>query len=166
MKKIIFVLFVIWGFFSCENPYENVSQPKHYNGDPFVSLSSEQAIVRLGVDESINNTKEAGVYKDSLVLSQKLNRDIIVTLELVAEETEGEVNTNFSFQQQVTIKADNYFGSYTATALTLPDDELSKYKLAIRIKEVNDKDVIAGLYGLKKENEDRKKRFKTFSFQK
>lgn len=157
---------MIWGFFSCENPYENVSEPKHYNGDPFVSLSSEQAIVRLGVNEALNNTKEAGVYRDSLLLSQKLDRDIIVTLEWVAEETQGEVETNFSFQQQVIIKADTNFGNFTTTALTLPENELSKYKLAIRIKEVNDEHVIAGLYGLKKENEDRKKRFKTFSFQK
>ncbi|SMO38942.1 hypothetical protein SAMN06265379_101436 [Saccharicrinis carchari] len=166
MKNIVIVLFALWVFASCENPYENVSEEKYYKGYPFVSLSSEQSAVRLGVHESTNQTMQAGVFKDSLVLSSTINEDLVVYLEMVDEETQGVLNDNFTFQEKVTIRAGHNYGSFTVSALNLPQDEVSKFKLTIRIKEVDKEQVIAGLYGIKKENEARQKRFKTYSFQK
>ena len=151
---------------ACENPYDNVSDAKYYQGDPFVSLSSEQAAIRLGVNENNNHTDQPGVFQDSLVLSQVLDHDIMVTLEVVDQETLGEVGIHFTFKEQVSIQAGKNYGSYWVRALDIPADELSKYKLSIRIKAVDDQGIIAGLYGIKKENEERQKRFKTYSFQK
>ena len=152
-------------FVSCENPYDEVSESKKYTGNPFVSLSSEQAVVNIGINANNNHTIEDGVFKDSLVLSHTLDYDINIVLEVVGEETQGDVETNFSFQDMVTIPAGNNYGEFYVSALTIPNDEISKYKLAIRIKEVDTELVVAGLYGAKKENEERQKRFKTYSFQ-
>lgn len=166
MKNIVAVIVLVWAFVACENPYENVSEAKFYNGNPFVSLSSEQAAIRLGVNQRSNHTSQAGVFKDSLVLSHALDHDITVTLEMVARETFGDMDTHFTFQEAVRIEAGKNYGSYTVSALSVPTDEVSRFKLSIRIKEVDDEQIIAGLYGTKKENEARKKRFKTYSFQK
>lgn len=156
---------MVWTFVACENPYDLVSESKAYKGDPFVSLSSEQAAIRLGVNENSNHTQQAGGFKDSLVLSHVLNHDLTVTLEVVEEETHGDVDEHFSFQNTVMIEAGKNYGTFMVNALNVPVEEISKYKLSIRIKEVDDEQVIAGLYGAKKENEERKKRFKTYSFQ-
>lgn len=164
MIRNIFVLaFVVLGFVACDDPYENVSQPKHYTGNPFVSLSSEQAAISLGVKSS-NHTAQAGVFKDSLILSHAQENDLKVQLELVATETQGDIDVNFSFQKEVSIEAGKNFGSYTVRVLDLPANDLSRYKLSIRIKETNNPEVIAGLYGAKRKNEARQKRFKTYSF--
>ncbi|PWD97936.1 hypothetical protein [Marinilabilia rubra] len=165
MKHTIIILLLAYVFVGCENPYELVKESKVYKENPLVSLSSEQAVIHLGVDETGNHTPEAGVFKDSLVLSHVLDHDINVTLELVEDETFGEVETHFSFQKEVTIKAGQNYGTYKVQALNVPVEAISKYKLSIRIKEVDDDNIIAGLYGVKKENEDRKKRFKTYSYQ-
>ncbi|MCG8579457.1 MAG: hypothetical protein MI866_06050 [Bacteroidales bacterium] len=165
MKYIVLILLIGCGLLSCENPYDNVSAPKYYHDDPLVSLSSEQAVVRKGINVINNHTSQAGVYRDSLVLSHKLEHDIVVTLELVDEETNGEVDTNFSFQSVVTIKAGYNYGQYTVSALELEQEQINTYRLAIRIKEVDDPGIIAGLYGSKKENQARPKRFKTYVFQ-
>ena len=166
MKNLFVIILMVLAVTSCEDHYENVKDPKHYTGDPFVSLNSERAVISLEVNKPVNNTWQAGVYKDKLVLSHPLDHDISVTLEVVNEETFGSLDTNFEFQQTVVIEAGDNYGSYTISALSIPEKEISKYKLAIRIKEVDDPLVIAGLYGIKKENEERKKRFKTYSFQK
>ncbi len=166
MKNIITSILMVWAITSCENPYDNVSDPKHYTGAPFVSLDSEQAVIDLNVNQPDNHSWEAGVYKDKLILSHALDHDITVTLEIVDEETTGAVGTNFEFQETVVITAGETFGSFKISALTIADADISKYKLAIRIKEVDTPNVIAGLYGIKKENEERKKRFKTYSFRK
>ncbi|MCT4586745.1 MAG: hypothetical protein N4A71_02900 [Carboxylicivirga sp.] len=166
MKNFVIVFLIGFGLWACENPYENVSDPKYYDDDPFVSLSSEQAVVRMGLDEEHNHSSIPGVYRDSLVLSHKLDHDINVTLEWVQEETNGEVGTNFSFQKVVSIDAGQNYGHYNVTGLDFADGNINSYKLAVRIKGVDDQNVIAGLYGSKKENQARPKRFKTYSFQK
>jgi hypothetical protein len=130
-----------------------------------VSLSSEQAVVRQGINVVNNHSDQAGVYRDSLVLSHKLEHDIAVTLEWVDEETNGEVDTNFNFQSVVNIKAGDNYGYYTVSALELKQAHINTYRLAIQIKEVDDPHIIAGLYGSKKENQARPKRFKTYTFQ-
>jgi len=166
MKKIVVVLVLVCSIVACENPYENVLDNKYYDGDPFVSLSSEQAVIRLGTGQANNQPNQVGMYKDSLVLSHKLDHDISVTLELVDYGTYGDLDINFSFQKEVIIKAGDNYGAYLVQALELSEEEMSKYKLAIRIMGVDDQQVIAGFYGIKKENEERKKRLKTYSFQK
>lgn len=162
---VIFIL-MVWGLGACENPYDQVSEEKYYSGNPFVSLSSEQAAIRLGISKNNNQIEESGVFKDSLVLSHKLDHDITVFLEIVDEESLGNIDEHYAFEDRVVIEVGHYYGSFTVRNLGVPEDEVSKYKLSIRIKEVNDEQVIAGLYGIKKENEERKKRFKTYSFQK
>lgn len=165
MKNTVILLLMIWVFAACENPYENVSEAKEYKGNPFVSLSSEQASIHLGTNENSNHTTQAGVFKDSLVLSHVLDFDLTVIFEMVVEESFGEVETHYSFQNTVTIESGHNYGVYYVRGLNIPVDEISKYKLAIRIQEVDNENVIAGLYGAKKENEEREKRFKTYSFQ-
>ena len=165
MKYIVILLLGIGTLGACENPYEEVSKSKTYAGDPFVSLSSEQATIKLGVNESSNHTLEAGVFQDSLVLSHVLEDDLYVELEMVAEESLGELDTHFSFQQTVYIAAGTNYGYFDVSGLDIPEDYISKYKLALRIKEVDIEGLIAGLYGIKKDNEVRQKRFKTYSFQ-
>ncbi len=164
MKNLVLVLVMVWSLVSCEDPYENISDDKTYKGNPFVSLSSEQASVNLGIHSGNNQINSAGVFKDSIVLSHVLENDITVSLQVVDEETFGDENVNFSFQHSVTIEAGNNYGSYTIEALDIPIEDISKYKLAIRIISVDDEHVIAGLYGVKKENEDRQKRYKIYSF--
>ncbi|MBI9062019.1 MAG: hypothetical protein JEZ14_08510 [Marinilabiliaceae bacterium] len=166
MKNIVALAVLVCAFVSCDNPYENVKEAKYYTGNPFVSLSSEQAVIRQGLDPDRNHTLQAGVFKDSLVLSHTLDHALTVTLELVDEATRGNVEEHFSFQETVTIQAGENYGNFTVSALEIPQEEVSKYKLSIHIKSVDDEQVIAGLYGAKKENEARKKRFKTYSFQK
>lgn len=166
MKYLVLSLLIGCSLLSCENPYENVSDVKYYDDNPLVSLSSEQALVRVGLDEENNHTNKEGVYQDSLLLSHKLDHDITVILEGVSGETTGEIDENFSFQREVVIEAGNNYGSYNVSALDINEDNISAYKLAIRIKEVDDPNVIAGMYGSKKEKQARPKRFKTYSFQK
>ena len=166
MKNTIALFLLVMLFASCENPYEHVSEDKYYTGNPFVSLSSEQAAIRLSVNESTNHSLQAGEFKDSLILSHTLDQTILVTLEIVNEATQGTIDEHFAFQQTVMIEAGQNYGSFTVNALNIPEDEVSQYKLAIRIKEVDNEQIIAGLYGTKKENEPRQKRFKTYSFQK
>ncbi len=165
MKNIIVLFLLVMLFVSCENPYEHVSEEKYYTGNPFVSLSSEQAAIRLGVNENTNHSLQAGVFKDSLILSHAIDRTIMVSLEIVNEATQGTINEHFAFQETVMIEAGQNYGSFTVSALNVPENEVSRYKLAIRIKKVDDEQIIAGLYGAKKENEPRQKRFKTYSFQ-
>jgi len=165
VKNIVLILIVACLFVACEDPYDNVSESKIYHGNPFVSLSSEQAAIDLGVNESNNHTQQAGVFVDSLILSHVLYNDLTVYLEIVDEESNGQLENHFSFQQTVTIQAGSNYGTYTVSGLNLQVDELSNYKLAVRIKSVDNEQVIAGLYGTKKENEERQKRFKTYSFQ-
>ncbi|WP_027471477.1 hypothetical protein [Saccharicrinis fermentans] len=165
MKYILILLLGIGTLEACENPYEEVSKSKTYAGDPFVSLSSEQATIKLGVSESSNHTMEAGVFKDSLVLSHVLEDDLYVELEMVEDESLGDLDTHFTFQEIVYIAAGTNYGYFDVSGLDIPEDDISKYKLALRIKEVNIEGVIAGLYGIKKENEERQKRFKAYSFQ-
>lgn len=165
MKNAFMLLMLALTLGACENPYDLVDDSKTYQGLPFVCVSSEQAVIRLGVNPNGNQTELPGVFKDSLVLSHVLDHDLTVVLELVAEETHGELETNFSFQERVTIGAGKNFGAFLVRAIGVPASEVGKYKLSIRVKEVDDAQVIAGLYGAKKENEERKKRFKTYSFQ-
>lgn len=165
MKNIVALVLLVGAFVSCDNPYENVKEAKYYTGNPFVSLSSEQAVIQQGLNPDRNQTQQAGVFKDSLVLSHALDHDLTVTLELVDEATRGSIDEHFAFQETVTIQAGKNYGSFLVSALEISQEEVSKLKLAIRIKAVDDEQVIAGLYGAKKENEARKKRFKTYSFQ-
>ncbi len=165
MKNVIILFLLIGVFAACENPYENVSEDKQYNGDPFVCLSSEQASIHLQINENNNEVTQEGIFKDSLILSHVLDHDLRVTLEMVEEESYGEINTNYSFQNTVNIEAGNNFGVFYVKGLSIPVDEISRYKLAVRIKSVDNENVIAGLYGIKKDNEARQKRFKTYSFQ-
>lgn len=165
MKNLTILLVLVCGLIACEKPYENVSVDKRYKGQPFVSLSSEQASINLGIDQGNNQSIEEGVFRDSLVLSHVLEEDLTVLLEMVDVESVGQQEINFSFQHTVTIEAGQNYGSFNVRALELKESELSQYKLAIRIKEVDNENVIAGLYGAKKENEEREKRFKTYSFQ-
>lgn len=166
MRFSIVAILIIWLCSSCEKPYELVSEEKHYDGAPFVSLSSEQALIRLGINEGVNNTPEAGLFRDSIILSHKLDYPITVFLDVVTTETHGNLNTHFSFQQEVTINSGDNYGSFTVLAGEIPQNEISKYKLTIHISKCDNPDIIAGMYGIKKENEDRQKRFKSYSFQK
>jgi hypothetical protein len=166
MMKNFVILLLVWVFVSCENPYENVSEDKQYTGNPFVSLSSEQASVDMGINQNNNQSLQAGVFKDSIVLSHVLDTDLTVMLERVEDESFGEVGTHFDFQDTLTIKSGENYGVFYVSGLSIAVDEISKYKLAVRIKEVDNENVIGGLYGVKKENEPREKRFKTYSFQK
>lgn len=165
MKHTVILLLMVLAFAACENPYDLVSESKVYSNNPFVSLSSEDAAIRMDVNQAANHTLQAGVFKDSLILSHALDHDLTVTLELVEAGTRGDLEQHFRFQNTVIIPAGTNFGTYLVTALNVPLSDISKYKLAIRIKEVDDAGVIAGMYGTKKENEERKKRFKTYSFQ-
>ncbi len=165
MKNIVIVFIIGLTLGACDNPYDLVSESKIYNGNPFVMLSSEQAAIRLGINENSNHTSLPGIFKDSLVLSHKLDHDLTVVLEFVSEESFGALNEQFSFQEVVIIDAGQNYGAYTVHALNIPVSSISKYKLSVRIKSTDDEKVIAGLFGAKKENEERKKRFKTYSFQ-
>ncbi len=165
MKNFIALFFAILTLGSCENPYDLVSESKTYKGDPFVMLSSEQAAIRLGISQNNNHSSLPGIFRDSLVLSNALDHDLTITLELVGNESFGALNEHFKFQDKVIIDAGSNYGSFTVHALDIPISEISKYKLSSRIKETDDPLVIAGLYGSKKENEERQKRFKTYSFQ-
>ncbi len=162
MKNTVVLMVLVLAFVSCDNPYDNIKEAKYYTGNPFVSLSSEQAVIR----QEVNQTQQAGVFKDSLLLSHVLDHALTVSLEVVDAATSGTVDEHFTFQETVTIEAGNNYGDFTVSALDIPQEEVSKFKLAIRIKAVDDANVIAGLYGIKKENEARQKRFKTYSFQK
>nr|WP_321451316.1 hypothetical protein [uncultured Carboxylicivirga sp.] len=164
-NNVVLVLAMMWCLVSCEHPYENITADKTYNGNPFVSLSSEQASVNIGIDAGNNQTDKAGVFKDSLVLSHVLDEDLSVLLEIVDEETIGKEDVNFRFQYKVVIEAGKNYGAYTVEALDILLKDISEYKLSIRIAAVDNDNVIAGMYGAKKENEERQKRFKTYSFQ-
>ncbi|MCG8411886.1 MAG: hypothetical protein MI739_11455 [Bacteroidales bacterium] len=166
MKKLILTIIALWSFSACDNPYDLVEADKTYNGKPFVSLNAEQGVVYLSVNEDKNNTDRPGVLKDSLLINRPLDHDLTVTLEAVPSETRGTVGKNFRFDVQAVIKAGKSYGYYTVQVLDLPEDQISQNKLSLCIKSVDDTDVIAGLYGLKKKNEERKKHFKTYSFKK
>ncbi len=161
LKNIAILVLSIWVLAACEDPYENVSSDKSYDGSPFVSLSSESASIHM----SATREQEAGIFKDSIALSHVLTQDLLVTLEYVAEESYGTLNTNYAYQETVLIEAGENYGYFEVQGIDIPLDEMSKYKLSIRISEVNNDNVIAGMYGAKKENEAREKRFKTYSFQ-
>ncbi|WP_430812881.1 MULTISPECIES: hypothetical protein [unclassified Carboxylicivirga] len=165
MKIVLVISGLLMALVSCENPYENVSVDKSYTGQPLVMLSSEQAVVRLAASPA-NHSDIPGLFVDSLILSHKLDHAIMVSLEVVAEATIGSVGEHFSFEQEVEIEAGNYCGSYGVEALDLPLNDISKYQLSVCITSVDDQEVIAGLYGAKKEGEEREKRFKTYSFKK
>jgi len=165
MKKSFVLIIIAFIFLACENPYELVSEDKNYKGNPFVSLSSEQASIRLGINEGANNSPMAGVFKDSIVLSNPLNDALVVWLEFDNQESQGILDTHFSFQEQVIIEAGASYGTFLVSAEEISEEDMSSIKLAIKIADVDNENVIAGMYGIKKENEDRKKRIKVYTFQ-
>ncbi len=148
---------------SCESPYDNVTGGAVYSGDPYVMLSSEASSIHLEVNSS-NNSDQAGLFIDSLVLSHTLDHDLIVTLECYENNTFGEVDTNFRFQREVTIPAGENFGSFYVEALDIDAAQASSYKLSIYIDSCDNDQVIAGINGIKYENQEREKRNKTYSF--
>lgn len=162
MKNILALFLLQFALASCEKPYDLVSQPKYYTGDPFVCLSSEQASIKV---EGNNDETCSGIFRDSITLSTALDHSISVELELVPEETVGTLGTTFTFDDKISITAGSNYGIYYVKALQVPHDQMSQYKLSVRIKEVDDPKVIPGLFGIKKENEDRQKEFKSYSFQ-
>ena len=162
--KIIILLSLTVFSFACEDPYANVSSDDVYDGKPIVMLNSEAATIRLSV-HSGNNSDKAGVFVDSLTLSHTLNYDIKVTLEFVMTASYGELGKNFIFNKEVVIKAGQYYGNYQVEAISIPLEDIVLYKLAVQIKEVDSDDVIAGLYGIQIENEERQKQIKVYSFQ-
>ncbi|BDD12035.1 hypothetical protein FUAX_44670 (plasmid) [Fulvitalea axinellae] len=148
--------------FSCDDPYENIPDDKSYNGKPFVSLSSESGVINL-------NGTTKGALTDSVALSHRQDHDITVTLELVERFTVGEVGTHFTYENNLTIPAGAFYGHFKAEALDVKEDgdvKISDYKLSVRIKSVDDPNIIPGLYGNKLEGEERQKRYKTISFRK
>ncbi|MFI3281181.1 MAG: hypothetical protein R3Y44_04305 [Rikenellaceae bacterium] len=148
---------------SCENPYENVKGGAVYSGDPFVMLSGEETSVNLGVSSS-NYSDEPGLFIDSLILSHPLDYDLRVTLETYDGNTFGDVGTNFRFQSEVLIEAGSYYGYFEVEALDIDAADALSYKLALKITATDSDSVIAGLNGIKYENADRLKRYKTYTF--
>ena len=69
MKNAFMLLMLALTLGACENPYDLVDDSKTYQGLPFVCVSSEQAVIRLGVSPNGNQTELPGVFKDSLVVS-------------------------------------------------------------------------------------------------
>ena len=149
---IIIILALVW---ACRKPYENVNGDTVYDGKPVVMLSSESANIKIGT-----------VFVDSLELSSTITQDLKVTLEFVGKSSFGKLGDNFVFEETVVIKAGKYYGNFNVEAVEIPDVNTSLYKLAIRIKDVDNPNVISGLYGIQIEGEDREKRIKVYSFQK
>lgn len=149
--------------FSCQGRYENVTGSAVYSGDPYVMLSSTSASIYIDVNTS-NNSELAGVFVDSLILSHPLSYDLVVTLATYDKNTLGTLGTNFTFQREVTIAAGERYGSYQVEALDITADQVNDYQLAIMIESTDSDSVIAGLNGIKYENEDRQKRNKIYNF--
>ncbi len=148
---------------SCENPYENVTGDAVYSGDPFVMLSSEEASIYIEQSDK-NNSDEPGLFIDSLVLSHPLEQDLVVKLTTYSKNTFGEVGTNFRYQSEVTIDAGARAGYFEVEAIDIDATTASSMQLAIVIESCDNPNVIAGLNGIKLENEDRQKRNKVYTF--
>ncbi len=148
---------------SCQNQYEKVTSGAIYSGNPYVMLSSETASISLSASNS-NNSTTPGLFVDSLVLSHKLDYDLVVTLETNQKNTNGSVGTNFRYQNEVTINAGSHFGKFEVEVLDIDPADAKNYSLSIIIQSTNSDSVIAGLNGIKYENADRQKRNKTYSF--
>lgn len=164
MRKL-FAIVMLASFWACENPYDNVSGAKHYTDKPLVTLSSDQVAFKLEAIES-DPTLLSGTFRDSLLLSHKLDQDISVTLKVVGEETFGDVAVSYFFDQVVSIEAGKNYGYYSIDVENIPVENISRYKLSLQIDSADTDMVIAGMFGAKKEDEARKKRFKTYSFSK
>ncbi|MBB3698506.1 hypothetical protein KMW28_15910 [Flammeovirga yaeyamensis] len=155
--KYLYLALITMFFYSCN---DMVSKDKFYTGDPFVSLSGDQETLTLSKD----TTKEIRVeHMDSISISTPIDKPLTVTLK-VDSTSYGTVGVDYEVQTDVKIAAGSSYGYYKVTAKAIDPDEISKTNLILYIDQVDQPNIIPGLMGNKKNNEDRRPRLKTYLF--
>ncbi|WP_044209894.1 hypothetical protein [Flammeovirga sp. OC4] len=139
---------------------EIVSQDNFYTGNPFVSLSSDQSILTLSNDA----TKEIRLeYTDSISISSPIDKPLSVLLKVDATSA-GILGEDYDIQTDVKIPAGSSYGYYKVTAKAIDKSKITGTELVIYIESCDQPNVIPGMMGTKKNNEDRRPRLKTYLF--
>lgn len=144
-------------FYSCN---DMVSKDKFYTGDPLVSLSGDQQMLTLSSEPDQEIRLE---LTDSISISTPIDKPLTVQLK-VDSTSFGNLGTDYTIQTDVKIAAGASYGYYKIVAKAIDPDLVSRTQLVIHIESCDQPNVIPGMMGIKKNNEDRRPRLKTYLF--
>ncbi|KXX66532.1 hypothetical protein [Flammeovirga sp. SJP92] len=155
--KYLYISLIAILFYSCN---DKVSQDKFYTGNPFVSLSDDQVMLTLSKDTTNEIRLE---HLDSISISTPIDKPLTVLLKVDSTST-GAYGVDYSVQTDVQIAAGASYGYYKVTANAIDPSMITRTQLVIYIESCDQPNVIPGMMGIKKENEDRRPRLKTYLF--